>query len=157
MPSWTKLFVPAFLALGASFANAESPGRDYDPFVTIQGYQRSEFTEHRFDEAQFLSNDKGTKTTVDGHLTIVRYGLADETYGGEIYLRKSLQEQLDEQLKKFPKTQILYNTNECTQDNPWAPLFTIRFENGNIPVWVQVDCTYKGYRVIVLEEQAFHH
>lgn len=107
MRSWTKLIVPALVALGGSFANADSPEHDYAPFVTIQGYTRDDFEEHRFDEWTFVSDNNGTKTTVEGRRIIEHYRVGDQTYGGELYLLKSLQELLQEQLSEFPKTQIL--------------------------------------------------
>jgi hypothetical protein len=155
MRSWTKLIALALVALGGSFANAGGPEHDYAPFVAVQGYTRTGFTEHIFDEHQFVTDDNGTKTTVDGHLILTEYRIADQTYGGELYLRKSLQEQLEEQLKEFPKTQVLVHNDKCLAGS--APLFTVRFQKGYTPVWVEVYCSDDFYRVNVAEEQAFHH
>jgi hypothetical protein len=156
MRSWVKLIVPALVILGGPFANAAGPGRDYAPFVTVQGYERIEFTEHRFDKAVFVSDDKGTKTTVAGHFFNIKYRLTDPTAGGDPYLLSSLQEQV----KQIQGAQILNQTDRCGSDNPSNnPVLTVRFQKGNIPVWVAVNCDgWLGgaYYVTVVEEQAFH-
>jgi hypothetical protein len=94
MRNWTKLIVPALVTLGGPFANAAAPGHDYPPFVTIDGYERSNFIEHRFDKAVFVSDDQGTKTTVAGHYISVEYRLKDPIDAGDAYLLSSLQEQV---------------------------------------------------------------
>jgi hypothetical protein len=125
------------------------------PFVAIEGYGRdSSFTEHRFDKADFVSDDKGTKTTVAGHLIRVTYSIRDKTYGGWPYLLNSLQEELEEIQRQIEGVQIL---NQQTDGQCHDPLFTVRFQKGNTPVWVAVSCQDEQYAVTVVEEQAFHH
>ena len=158
MRSWMKLMVPALVSLGASFAYAEDPGRDYPPFVAVQGYQRTDFVEHRFDKAVFVSDDKGTKTTVAGHLIYVEYTLKDPTAGGDLYLISSLQEQL----RAIQDAQILNQADTCPGGSiqmgvTEQPVLTVRFQKGNTPVWVAVSCRNAYYSVTVVEEQAFHH
>jgi hypothetical protein len=159
MRSWTKLIVSALLTLGGSFAYAEGPGRDYPPFLAIEGYQRNDFIEHRFDKAEFLSDDKGTKTTVAGHFFRISYRLTDATAAGEPYLLNSLQEQL-----KTIHAEVLNQHDNCPAGNldyPENAVFTVRFARNNIPVWVAITCSTGAsggdYRVTVVEEQAFHH
>jgi len=158
MRSWMKVIVPAIVNLGglSANANAAGPGHDYPPFVTIQGYQRTDFLEDRFDKAVFLSDDNGTKTTVAGYLIQAIYRLRDPTYGGDPYLYSSLQEQV----KAIQGAQILNQTDRCTGSGgaePYNASLTVRFQKGNTPVWVAVSCLSSfGYGVTVVEEQAFH-
>jgi hypothetical protein len=166
MRSWTKLIVPALLTLGCSFAHAEGPGRDYPSFLAIDGYERSYFVEHRFDEAVFLSDDKGTKTTVAGHFFEIGYELKDPTAGGDPYLLNSLLEQF-----KTIHAEVLNRRDNCPRlghsfppnryDNYLeTPVLTVRFERNNIPVWVAITCQTLGsdwYFATVVEEQPFHH
>ena len=156
MRSWMTLIVPALVTLGGSSANAEGPGRDYTPFVAVQGYQRDDYIEHRFDKAVFVSDDKGTKTTISGHYIKVWYKLRDQTYGGDPYLLNSLQEQL----RAIQGAQTLNQTDRCTQsDESYNPVLTVRFQKDNTPVWVAVSCSIGPnsgyYSVTVVEEQPF--
>ena len=158
MRSWMKLIVLALVTLGGSFAYAEGPGTDYPPFVAVEGYQRTDFVEHRFDKAVFLSDDKGTKTTVAGHLIYVEYTLKDPTAGGDLYLVSSLQEQL----RAIKDAQILNQSDRCPGGSiqigvTERPVLTIRFNKNNNPVWVAISCRDPYYSVTVVEEQAFHH
>jgi hypothetical protein len=153
--SWIKLIVPALLPLDGSFAHAEGPGRDYAPFLTIDGYERHGFVEHRFDKAVFL-NEKGTPTTVAGHFFEIHYSLQDPTVGGVPYLLNSLQDQL-----KTIHAEVLDQIDRCYgvgQDDLTHALLTVRFRKDNIPVWVAISCSAAGdgYSVYVVEEQGFH-
>lgn len=155
MRSWMKLIVPTLVTLGGSFAHAEGPGHDYPPFLTIEGYHRTDFTERRFDEAVFVSDDTGTKTAVAGHRIKVEYRLNDETYGGDLYFFSSWKEQLRDIQKQIQGLQILYQVNNCRGGG--QPVLTVRFQKGDTPVWVAVECWSDGYNVTAVEEQAFHH
>lgn len=159
MRSWMKAITLTVVTLGGLSANAvaQAPGHDYPPFVAVNGYQRSDFLDHRFDKAVFLSDDKGTKTTVAGHLIYNAYELKDPTYGGDPYLINSLQEQV----KSIPGAQVL-NEDDSRKINgvgvpatPYAFL-TIRFQKDNIPVWVAMVRAGDEYGITVVEEQAFH-
>jgi hypothetical protein len=152
MRSWMKLIVPALVTLGGPFANAAGPGHDYTPFVAVEGYQRDEFTEHKFDKAVFVSDDKGKKTTVAGYFFKIQYRLTDPTAGGDTYLLSSLQAQVG----AIKGAQILNQTDSC---NGWysdQAALTVRFQKGNTPVWVAFSCGNGNYIVTVVEEQAFH-
>ena len=161
MRSWMKLIVVALVILGGPFANAEGPGHDYPPFVAVEGFQRTTFTEHRFDKAAFLSDDKGTQTTIAGHYFYIGYRLNDPTAGSDPYLLSSFQEQLESFKRKIQKVEVLNKTDRCYGTVDFASynaVLTVRFQKGNTPVWVAVSCNSGiGYGVTVVEEQAFHH
>lgn len=140
-----------------SRAQAQSQGKDYAPFTMIQGYQRTNYVDHRFDQAEFYENNTGKKVRIQGHYIDIQYHtISGDTSGASsIEILKTFESQA-----KSINAQIVYEPAD--QGGAFCdgyPVFVARFERHNMPVWVSVTCsvgpTDGQYDVTIVEEHAF--
>jgi hypothetical protein len=137
-------------------AGAQTNGRDYEPFTRIDGFDITSYSDHRFDSSNFVTDESGKQTRVEGRRIQIEYRAKDsQSYISELELKRTLESQANS-----VKADILYDKAEgsCNSDEE---MFVARVQHNGIPVWIAFSCSgqsdaVRWIGVNVIEERPFH-
>jgi len=147
------LAVGLMLSLCSTVAGAEE-GRDYAPFAKIDGFERQQYNDTRFDGFNFQLDKQGHTTRVEGRkieIWYVYYGQSQSPSNLEVI--RTVTQQLD-----AVSGQIIWEKPEESwgDGNPGEDLVA-RYQSDGKPVWVSVvfGNGAGAYHFYVVEEKEF--
>jgi outer membrane protein OmpA-like peptidoglycan-associated protein len=147
--------VAVLLLISPAARAQQSQVRDYLPFSMLDGFSRSQSVDAKYDFFNFVTDDSGKTSRIEGHKVEIVYAGSGSVRGSGLVILKTLESEANSLNSQILFESSITDEKSCNRDSSML-LIVFKFERSNTPVWASAACNnYAGYTLDIVEEKTF--